>query len=80
MPALTIGAQPLRGLSEADWTAYLDAAGYPRESRLPRGWQPPPAGATGRACAGASGRRGTVTTVRRRRPVPAEPPPGTLRF
>ena len=41
VPALTIGAQPLRGLSEADWSAYLDAAGYPRENKLPRGWQPP---------------------------------------
>jgi glutaredoxin len=41
VPALTIGAQPLRGLSEADWAAYLDAAGYPRENKLPRGWQPP---------------------------------------
>ena len=40
VPSLSIGAQPLRGLSETDWTAYLDAAGYPRESRLPRGWQP----------------------------------------
>jgi glutaredoxin len=41
VPALTIGAQALRGLSELEWTAYLDAAGYPRESRLPSGWQPP---------------------------------------
>jgi glutaredoxin len=40
VPALTIGAQALRGLSQNDWTSYLDAAGYPRESRLPRGWQP----------------------------------------
>lgn len=40
VPSLTIGAQPVRGWSETDWTAYLDAAGYPRESRLPRGWQP----------------------------------------
>ena len=39
VPALLIGAQPLRGYSETDWTAYLDAAGYPRESKLPRGWQ-----------------------------------------
>lgn len=43
VPSLTIGAQPVRGLSETDWAAYLDAAGYPRESRLPRGWQPAPA-------------------------------------
>ncbi len=43
VPALTIGNQPLRGLSQADWTAYLDAAGYPRESQLPRDWpQTPP--------------------------------------
>ena len=42
VPSLTIGAQPVRGLSETDWTAYLDAAGYPRESRLPRGWQAAP--------------------------------------
>ena len=39
VPSLTIGAQPLRGLSDVDWTAYLDAAGYPRDSKLPRGWQ-----------------------------------------
>jgi glutaredoxin len=38
VPALTIGAQPLRGWSEADWGSYLDAAGYPRESKLPKGW------------------------------------------
>ncbi|MGL6112894.1 MAG: glutaredoxin family protein [Rubrivivax sp.] len=43
VPALTIGAQGLRGLSPAEWSAYLDIAGYPRESRLPRGWQPPAA-------------------------------------
>lgn len=41
VPALTVGAQPLRGLSETDWAAYLDAAGYPKENKLPRGWQPP---------------------------------------
>jgi glutaredoxin len=43
VPALTIGAQPLRGYSETDWTAYLDAAGYPRVSKLPSGWQAAPA-------------------------------------
>ncbi len=41
VPSLTIGAQPVRGFAEADWMAYLDAAGYPREGKLPRGWQPP---------------------------------------
>ncbi len=40
IPALTVGAQPLRGFSEADWASYLDVAGYPRESKLPRNWPP----------------------------------------
>lgn len=57
LPLLTVGSQPLKGLSDVDWNAYLDAAGYPRQSRLPRGWQPrvaavverPPAAAAPRA-------------------------------
>ena len=43
VPSLTIGKQALRGLSEAEWIAYLDAAGYPRESALPKRWQAAPA-------------------------------------
>ena len=39
LPLLTVGAQGLKGLSESEWAAYLDAAGYPRQSRMPRGWQ-----------------------------------------
>lgn len=34
-PTLSIGAQILRGLAPEVWGSYLDAAGYPRESRLP---------------------------------------------
>lgn len=41
VPALTIGAQPVRGFSADEWQSFIDAAGYPRESRLPSGWQPP---------------------------------------
>lgn len=40
VPALTIGTQALHGLSANEWNAYLDAAGYPRQSLLPAGWQP----------------------------------------
>ncbi len=43
LPSLSIGSQGLRGFGATDWAAYLDAAGYPRTSRLPRGWQPPAA-------------------------------------
>ena len=38
-PTLTLGAQPLDGLSPDAWNAYLDSAGYPRQSRLPAGYQ-----------------------------------------
>lgn len=41
IPALNVGSQPLRGFNPTDWGSYLDAAGYPAASRLPRGWQPP---------------------------------------
>ena len=34
-PTLSIGPQILRGYAAETWVAYLDAAGYPRESRLP---------------------------------------------
>ncbi|MBX3621244.1 MAG: glutaredoxin family protein [Rhizobacter sp.] len=35
LPALTVGAQIVRGWQREDWASYLDAAGYPKESRLP---------------------------------------------
>ena len=39
LPAITIGAQVVRGWSSEGWASYLDAAGYPRESKLPAGYQ-----------------------------------------
>lgn len=58
VPSVTIGAQALRGFAAAEWTAYIDAAGYPRESRLPRGWTAAVA---------------TPLTERAAAPAPAEP-------
>ncbi len=43
VPVLTIGGQVLRGLQSDSWNSYLDAAGYPRESKLPAGYRQPPA-------------------------------------
>ncbi len=43
LPVLGIGAQQVKGFSEAQWTQYLDAAGYPPAGRLPPGWRNPPA-------------------------------------
>lgn len=40
LPSLTVGTQALRGFNPTDWSSYLDAAGYPKASRLPRHWQP----------------------------------------
>lgn len=43
VPALMVGGQALRGFLDTDWQATLDLAGYPKESRLPRGWSAGPA-------------------------------------
>jgi hypothetical protein len=43
LPLLTVGSQQLKGYSEAEWTQFLDAAGYPRTSQLPAGYRNPPA-------------------------------------
>jgi glutaredoxin len=72
VPTLTIGAQPLRGLSESDWTAYLDVAGYPRESRLPANWPRPVATPVVERGAQASER---VAPVQITPAAPAQPPP-----
>ena len=41
LPLATLGAQQLKGYSEAEWTQYLDAAGYPRQSQLPASYRRP---------------------------------------
>lgn len=43
LPLLTIGAQQLKGFSDAEWGQFLDAAGYPKTSQLPRGYRAPAA-------------------------------------
>ncbi len=43
LPMLTIGQQLLRGLNSITWNSNLDAAGYPKTSRLPANYRQPPA-------------------------------------
>ncbi len=43
LPFATIGGQQLHGFSDSEWTQYLDAAGYPKQSRLPPGYKRPAA-------------------------------------
>lgn len=38
-PLATIAAQQLNGYEETKWTKYLDAAGYPKSSALPRNYR-----------------------------------------
>ena len=41
LPLLTVGAQRLKGFSDAEWSQYLDAAGYPAQSQLPPSYRRP---------------------------------------
>lgn len=41
LPFGTIGGQQLSGFSDVEWTQYLDAAGYPKQSALPAGYRQP---------------------------------------
>ncbi len=52
LPFATIGRQHLPGYAEAEWTQYLDAAGYPKTSQLPPNYhRPPPKPLVARAAA-----------------------------
>ena len=77
VPALTVGGQALRGFQEVDWQATLDLAGYPRESRLPRGYLgPAPAPLVARSTPTVSGRAAPAAE-----PTPvAEPAASGIRF
>lgn len=41
LPFGTIGGQQLSGYSDVEWTQYLDAAGYSKQSQLPGNYRPP---------------------------------------
>jgi glutaredoxin len=41
LPYLTIGSQRIKGMSDVEWTQYLDAAGYPQKSALPAAYKYP---------------------------------------
>jgi glutaredoxin len=82
-PTLTIGSQTLRGLAAEVWVSYLDAAGYPRESRLPASYQYRPASpiVDRREPAADTGAAGLSAAPDRPLPqAPASPTPGGIRF
>lgn len=43
LPFGAIGGQQLSGYSDSEWTQYLDAAGYPKQSQLPSNYRQTPA-------------------------------------
>lgn len=80
-PTLAIGAQVLRGLAGDVWNQYLDSAGYPRESKLPQGYQYPaatPLTERREAAAAASPARAPAPAraTTEAPPQPASAPPG----
>ncbi len=79
VPALNVGPQPVRGFSESDWTVFLDAAGYPRESKLPKNWPVPmPTPMVEKNAPAAP--RPTVPTLPSAEPPPEQPPATSIRF
>lgn len=41
LPMATVGGQQMKGFSDAEWTQFLDAAGYPKTSQLPSNYRNP---------------------------------------
>ncbi|WP_119966196.1 glutaredoxin family protein [Simplicispira lacusdiani] len=80
LPFGTIGQQQLHGYSDSEWTQYLDAAGYPKQSKLPGNYRRPAATplTPPKPATPAAATEETPATTRatpRARPAP-EPNPG----
>lgn len=67
LPVLSIGQQQLKGVTPSEWNSYLDAAGYPAQSKLPASYRAPaatplvpPAPTAGPADAAAPNAAGTT--------------------
>jgi glutaredoxin len=84
IPLLTIGSQQLKGYSDAEWSQYLDAAGYPKTSQLPANYRAPaatpltPRAAAPDTASSAPAARQTGTVVRTA--PPAANNPAGIRF
>ena len=88
LPFMTIGAQQIKGYSDAEWTQFLDAAGYPKTSVLPGNYRRPAAAplvATRAAPTASSTAPNGTATARPAAPaeIPVAPPvnnPAGIRF
>jgi glutaredoxin len=85
LPFMTIGGQQLKGFSDAEWTQFLNAAGYPASSTLPPSYRrPAPAPLVGVAQAPARSAETAPAAQPTPRPAtPVAPPvtnPAGIRF
>lgn len=80
VPSLTIGTQALRGLSQTDWTSFLDAAGYPHESQLPPNWQQPAATPMVERATPTARAAAAAASAAAPEPVPLPAPESAVRF
>jgi glutaredoxin len=72
LPFLTIGSQQIKGYSDGEWTQFLDAAGYPKQSALPPGYRR--AAATPLVAVQAAGTGSTPNTAPAQPAASIEPP------
>ncbi|MDB5891923.1 MAG: glutaredoxin family protein [Polaromonas sp.] len=86
LPFATVGSQQLKGFSDAEWTQFLDAAGYPKQSVLPPSYRQPAAAplvaVVQKAAAPASAAGADARPAARPAPAPAAAPanPAGIRF
>ncbi|WOB06431.1 glutaredoxin family protein [Piscinibacter gummiphilus] len=81
LPVMTVGAQIVRGWQREQWASYIDAAGYPKDSKLPANFpqgKPEPLTEARPAPAPAAPQPAPAAPPA---PAPAPAPaPGTIRF
>ena len=85
LPFATIGGQQLKGYSDAEWTQFLNAAGYPAASVLPSSYRQSPATPLVAVAAAPSATVPTAPTAAARpapvaQPAPATANPSGIRF
>ncbi|MDQ0070595.1 glutaredoxin [Variovorax boronicumulans] len=73
LPLLTIGSQQLKGYGDAEWSQYLDAAGYPKSNSLPAGYRNAPARPLVAAQQAAPAPRAAAAPAAQPAPPPAAP-------
>lgn len=90
LPFATIGSQQLKGFSDAEWSQFLTAAGYPAASVLPASYRAPavtplvavapPASAASAPAANSAGAAANTATRRQLVPNPADANPAGIKF